>query len=428
MIQVLSSAWALLLGLGLLTVGNGLQTTILGLRGELEGFSTLEMSIIVLAYFVGFLGGSRTTPELIRRVGHVRGFAALASGISAVMIVYPVFADPIVWTVGRVIVGFCFSGVYVTAESWLNNAADNANRGKALSLYMAVMMIGMIASQGLVIVASPVGYLGFVIASILVSISFTPILLSISPTPPFDRTKPMKLKELWKVSPLGCVGMFLIGGVIAAQYGMAAVYGAQAKLTVPQISLFVAMFYVGALLMQFPLGWLSDRIDRRMLIMSISVLGAVASFAGYWVGGNYWILLAVAFMTGGTANPLYSLVIAYTNDYLDHEDMAAASGGMIFLNGLGASMGPLVVGWLMGPGVMGPGGYFFFIALLLILFAIYAAYRATQRAAVPLEETGAVVPVAPSYSPVALEVAQEVAIEAELEEAAEEDAGTASAA
>ena len=363
-----------------------------------------------------------------RRVGQVRGFAALAAGSSAVMIVYPVFADPIVWTVGRVIVGFCFSGVYVTAESWLNNAADNANRGKALSLYMAVMMIGMIASQGLVIVASPVGYLGFVIASILVSISFTPILLSISPTPPFDRTKPMKLKELWKVSPLGCVGMFLIGGVIAAQYGMAAVYGAQAKLTVPQISLFVAMFYVGALLMQFPLGWLSDRIDRRMLIMSISVLGAVASFAGYWVGGNYWILLAVAFMTGGTANPLYSLVIAYTNDYLDHEDMAAASGGMIFLNGLGASMGPLVVGWLMGPGVMGPGGYFFFIALLLILFAIYAAYRATQRAAVPLEETGAVVPVAPSYSPVALEVAQEVAIEAELEEAAEEDAGTASAA
>ncbi|WP_121061860.1 MFS transporter [Chachezhania antarctica] len=425
MLQVLSSAWALLLGLGLLTVGNGLQTTILGLRGELEGFSTLEMSIIVLGYFVGFLGGSRLAPELIRRVGHVRVFAALASGISAVMIVYPMFADPIVWTIGRVIIGFCFSGVYVTSESWLNNAADNNNRGKALSLYMAVMMIGMIASQGLVVVASPAGYLGFAIASILVSISFAPILLSISPTPPFDRTKPMKLKELWVVSPLGCVGMFLIGGVIAAQYGMAAVYGAQAKLSVLQISVFVATFYVGALLMQFPLGWLSDRIDRRMMIMGVAVMGAAASFAGYLVGDSYYVLLGVAFLIGGTANPLYSLVIAHTNDYLQHEDMAAASGGMIFLNGLGASCGPLLVGWMMGPNIMGPGGYFFFIATLLMIFAIYVAYRATQRAAVPLEEAGAMVVVAPSYSPVALEVAQEIAIEAELEEAAEEDPGSA---
>ena len=132
MFQVLSSAWALLLGMGLLMIGNGLQGTLLGVRGEIEGFSTLQMSVVMSAYFVGFLGGSRMTPELIRRVGHVRVFAALASFISAVMILYPAFTNPVAWSLGRALIGFCFSGVYVTAESWLNNAADNENRGKAL--------------------------------------------------------------------------------------------------------------------------------------------------------------------------------------------------------------------------------------------------------------------------------------------------------
>lgn len=211
MIQVLSSAWALLLGMGLLMVGNGLQGTILGVRGEIEGFSTLEMSFVMSAYFLGFLGGSRLAPEMIRRVGHVRVFAALASFISAVMIMYPMLTNPIAWALGRVVIGFCFSGVYVTAESWLNNAASNENRGQALSLYMIVQMTGIISAQALVLVGDPAGYETFVIASILVSVSFAPILLSISPTPAFDTTKPMTLKQLLETSPLGCVGMFLLG-------------------------------------------------------------------------------------------------------------------------------------------------------------------------------------------------------------------------
>lgn len=130
MFQVLSSAWALLLGMMLLMVGNGLQGTLLGVRGEIEGFSTLEMSIVMSSYFLGFLGGSRLAPEMIRRVGHVRVFAALASFISAVMILYPTLTNPFAWALGRVIIGFCFSGVYVTAESWLNNAATNETRGQ----------------------------------------------------------------------------------------------------------------------------------------------------------------------------------------------------------------------------------------------------------------------------------------------------------
>lgn len=425
MFQVLSSAWALLLGVGFLMIGNGLQGTLLGVRGEIEGFSTLEMSLVMSAYFVGFLGGSRLASEMIRRVGHVRVFAALASLISAVMILYPAFTNPYAWSVGRIIIGFCFSGVYVTAESWLNNAADNENRGKALSLYMIVQVTGIIAAQALMLVGDPAGYVPFVIASVLVSISFAPILLSISPTPAFDSTKPMTLKELMAISPLGCVGMFLLGGVFSAQFGMSAVYGAAAGLTIAEISIFVATFYIGAVILQYPLGWMSDRMDRRLLIMAVAGGGAAASMLGMMLGGLYTMLLASAFVIGGLVNPLYSLLIAYTNDYLDHDDMAAASGGLVFINGLGAIAGPLITGWMMGDAIFGPPGFFLFMAALLAALAVYALYRMTQRAAVPVEDTGSFATVYPTSSPVAVEFAQEVTIEAEIEAEQEEQEAAA---
>ncbi|MFC4214884.1 MFS transporter [Pseudophaeobacter arcticus] len=416
MLQVLSSAWALLLGMGMLMIGNGMQGTILGVRGALEGFSTLQMSFVMSAYFVGFLGGSRLAPEMIRRVGHVRVFAALASLISAVMILYPAVANPIAWMLGRALIGFCFSGVYVTAESWLNNAADNANRGKALSLYMIVQTIGIVAAQALMLVGDPAGYETFVIASVVVSVSFAPILLSISPTPAFATTKPMSLRELMNVSPLGCVGMFLLGGVFSAQFGMSAVYAAEAGLSLSQISIFIATFYIGAVVLQFPLGWMSDWMDRRVLVLAVSALGGGAALMGMVMGGDYSFLLLAAFFIGGMSNPLYSLLIAHTNDYLEHDDMAAASGGLVFINGLGAIAGPLITGWIMSDAVFGPSGYFLFMAVLLIALAVYALYRTTQRASIPADETGIMSPMTPSGSPVVVEFAQEYAIETEIEE------------
>lgn len=414
MLQVLRSSWALLLGMLLLMIGNGLQGTLLGVRGGIEGFSPFTMSVVMSAYFVGFLGGSRMTPELIRRVGHVRVFAALASFVSAVLILYPVITEPIAWALGRVIIGFCFSGVYVTAESWLNNSSTNENRGKALSLYMIVQMAGIVTAQGMLAMGDPSGYVLFVVSSVAVSISFAPILLSISPTPAFDTTKPMSLSELFKISPLGCVGMFLMGGVFSAQFAMSAIYGTQVGMSVGQISAFVASIYVGALLLQYPIGWISDRMDRRQLIMVVSAIGGIGAVIGFFYGSNFTILLAASFLIGGMTNPLYALLIAYTNDFLEHEDMAAASGGLVFINGLGAILGPLSIGWLMS--AVGPGGFFLFLAGLMFALVAYAAYRMTQRAATPVDETGSYSPVTPSASPVFVELAQEVYIEAALEE------------
>ncbi|MFT6023177.1 MAG: MFS family permease [Ascidiaceihabitans sp.] len=411
MIQVLSSAWALLFGMGLLMVANGMQGTLLGVRGQIEGFATLEMSIVMSAYFVGFLGGSRMAPNLIRRVGHVRVFAALASMISAVMILYPTLTDPWVWAFGRVLIGFCFSAVYVTAESWLNDAASNENRGQALSLYMIVQTAGIVIAQVLMVTADPSGYVLFVIPSILVSLAITPILLSISPTPAFDTTKPMSLRALMKVSPLGCVGMFLLGGVFSAQFGMSSVYGAIIGLSVGQISTFVAMFFVGAMVLQYPIGWLSDRFDRRALVVATAAIGVLGAFIGYFSDGSFNMILASAFVMGGVSNPLYSLLLAHTNDYLESEDMAAASGGLIFINGLGAISGPLITGWMMGQ--FGPSGFYLFIIVLNIILVIYATYRATQRASIAVEDTGSYVYMTQSGTPVVMEIAQEYVIEAD---------------
>ena len=414
MFQVLSSAWALLLGMGLLMVGNGMQGTLLGIRGALENFSTFEMSIVMSCYFVGFLGGSRMAPGMIRRVGHVRVFAALASLISAVMILYPTFPNVVLWSLGRVLIGFCFSAVYVTAESWLNNAADNSNRGQALSLYMIVQTLGIVLAQALLLTADPSGFVLFVIPSVLVSIAITPILLSISPTPAFDATKPMSLRELVTFSPMGAVGMFLLGGIFAAQFGMASVYGAEAGLSVAQISLYVATFFVGAVVLQYPIGWISDRMDRRFLIVIVSVIGFGGSVLGMMMGGNYVLLLVSAFVMGGMSNPLYSLLIAHTNDFLEHEDMAAASGGLVFINGLGAILGPIITGWLMGT-ALGPPGFYLFTSILFAMMAGYAGYRSTRRPSVPVEETGEFVAIYPSATSMAVEYAQEYAIEADLE-------------
>lgn len=406
MVQVLASAWALFLGLTLLMVGNGVQGTLLGIRGALEGFSTFQMSLVMSAYFLGFLGGSRLAPTLIQRVGHVRVFAALGSMTSAILVLYPTLTEAWVWILLRVLIGFCFSGIYVTSESWLNDAVSNENRGKALSLYVIVQMAGIIGAQGLVVLGDPSGFVLFILPSVMVSLAFLPMLLSASPTPHFQTTKAMTLRELWTVSPLGCVGTFLIGGIFSALFGMAAVYGTQAGFTVPEISLFIALIYTGGLLMQYPIGWVSDRMDRRVLILAVAALGGLAALAGMTFGGAYGFVLVAAFIVGGTANPLYALVLAYTNDMVEPDKMAATSGGLIFLNGIGAVAGPVLTGWVMA--AAGPEGFWLYVAILMLGLAAYATWRMSRRPSrVSVEGTAPYAQVTPAASPVAVATAGE---------------------
>jgi MFS family permease len=409
MLKVLTQSWPLLMGVMLLMVGNGIQGTLLGIRGNLEGFTTYQLSYVMAAYFVGFLFGSWAAPKLIRQVGHVRVFAALGSLISAILVIYPVFPDWMAWTALRVLAGFCFSGIYITAESWINNTASNETRGQALSAYMIVQMLGIIASQVLLNLPDASGFALFIIPSVLVSLAFMPILLAPTPAPAFDSTRRLPFRDLFRISPLGCAGMLLTGGVFSAMFGMAAVWGAQEGLGLRDISIFVGAMYVGGLVLQYPVGWLSDRMDRRMLITGLSGVAALAMLVAAFTPLPFAALIIVALLLGGITNPVYALLIAYTNDFLPREEMAAASAGLIFLNGFGAIFGPTATGWMME--TVGPRGFFLFIGILFIALAGYAAYRMTRRAAPQV--TGAFRTVTPTASPLAVgAVLDEASVEA----------------
>lgn len=405
MLKVLTQSWPLLMGVMLLMVGNGIQGTLLGIRGNLEGFTTYQLSYVMAAYFLGFLFGSWAAPRMIRRVGHVRVFAALGSFISAILVIYPVYPDWIVWTLLRVFAGFCFSGIYITAESWINNTASNETRGQALSAYMIVQMIGIIASQILLNLPDPSGFALFILPSVLVSLAFMPLLLAPTPAPAFDSTRRLSFRRLFVISPLGCAGMLLTGGVFSAMFGMASVWGAQEGLTLGQISIFVGALYVGGLVLQYPIGWASDRMDRRKLIMGLSAAAALVMAVAAFAPLPFPAYVAVAVLLGGITNPVYALLIAHTNDFLSREQMAGASAGLIFLNGFGAIFGPTSTGWVMEQ--VGPSGFFLFIGLLYAALAGYALYRMTRRAAPAA--SGAFRTVTPTASPVAVEAVLDVA-------------------
>jgi len=429
MIHVLSGVWALLVGIVLIMLGNGMHFTLIGLRGGIEGFSAAELAVVTSGYFLGFLSGARLTPLLIRRVGHVRVFAALGSFMSAGLIAYTLLAEPWAWTILRVLLGFCMSGIYVAAESWINHAATNETRGKVLSAYMIAQTLGIIGAQGLLTLGDAATAGLFIGASILVSISFAPILLSITPVPAVEVARPMSLRQLFSGSPLGTVGIFLLGSIYATQAGMGAVFGSQIGLSASDIALFVAMLFAGALVLQYPIGWLSDRLDRRKLVFGAALLGAAACALGWLAGselewierGGLWPLMAAAFLAGGVTTPLYALLLAYTNDFLSVEDMPAASGGLVFTFGLGAILGPLATGWAMEG--FGPFAFWPILGATFVFLALYALYRMTQRAAAPAEETESYLGVLPTTSVVAVEAAGSWAAE-QAEAEREADAPT----
>ncbi len=401
MLTVLRTTWPLLLGILLFMVGNGMQGTLLGVRGGIEGIPTSLMSVVMAGYFGGFVLGSLAVPPMIQRVGHVRVFAALGSLISAVLILYAAAPHWIAWAVLRLLIGFCFCGVYITAESWVNASATNETRGQAMSAYFIMQMLGLVTGQALLNVGDPAGWMLFVIPSVLVSLAFTPILLAQVQAPRFEQIKPMSLPRLYRASPLGCVGIFLVGGVFSALLGMGAVWGAVIGLDVKQISAFVAAISVGGLLAQYPIGWLSDRLDRRKLIIALSGFGAAVAAVVAVADLGIWGYLLAAALVGGVANPVYALLIAYTNDFLDASDMAAASAGLLLVNGAGSVFGPILTGWLMT--LIGPEGFWIYMGVLLAMLTAYGGWRMTQRATPSVDQSFAVL--LPAATPVAVEAA-----------------------
>ena len=387
----------LMLSTFFLLAGSGLTGITLPLRAGLEGWSPVIIGWIGFGYALCFTAGCVIVPRMVRRVGHVRVYAVLATLLAMSLLFHALIVHPLAWIAFRGVAGFALAGAYMVVESWLNEKATNESRGQIFSFYMIMNMVGMMAGQFMVLLGDPATTTLFIIAALLYAMAVIPTGLSnaVSPQPLTQVT--LDLRKLYRNSPAAMVGMLMTGIIAGIWNFQAPVFAEQTGLSGNQIPLMLALAMISGAVFQLPLGRASDRMDRRLLILIASAICAIGAVIGMALGSVFWLLLVAAFLVGGMSNPLYSLLIAYTNDFLGTDDMAAAAGGMVFINGLGAVFGPIITGWIMG--VVGPSGYFLHIAPLCTMMAAYAAYRMTQRAAP--DDTDRYTAVVPAYTAMA---------------------------
>jgi len=377
----------LLAGSALLTLGNGLQGTLVAVRADIEGFGELVTGLVMAAFFVGFVAGSLVTPYLVERAGHIRVFAALASIASAATLAHILHVDPWSWAALRAANGWCYAGVVMVVESWLNGAATRRTRGRVLSVYGSVVIGAWALSQGLLVVADPMGFELFCLVSILISLSLVPVTLSRAEAPTSPKALKLKLRRLWAVSPLGMVGAFATGLAMSAFWAMGPVYARALGLQEGGVALFMGATMAGAMVLQWPIGVASDRIDRRVVVLVAAVGAAVlAMMLGHGTGPGQGVPAALAFAFGGLAIPIYSLCVAQANDYLEPEELVTAAGGLLLLYGLGSMIGPIGAGALMAR--FGPSALFAWTGVILAGVALFTASRMIRGRPVPVETRG----------------------------------------
>jgi MFS family permease len=397
----------LLFGFGILMLGDGLQSTLLGVRASLEGFPTTITGLIMSTFYVGFLAGALYSPRFVERVGHIRVFGALASVASASVLIHGIIVTPLAWSLLRLVSGFCLAGLYVVSESWLNDRASNKTRGTLLSVYMVVSYVGYAGGQLLLNAADPEGLELFILTSVLISFALVPLLLSAGPAPTFSSQSSLSLRSLYRISPLGVVGALATGMASAALFGFGPVYAESSGLSISQISFFMTAMLVGCTVLQWPIGRLSDALDRRLVITVVTFLAAGAAIAAVPISAMSTLpLLLLIAALGGLSIPLYSLSIAHANDYLEPEQMVAASSGLVLASGVGAILGPITASLSMT--LFGPNGFFWWLAVIHIAMGLFALVRMVKRSAKPLADQGHYAPSTPHGSPVALEAAQHV--------------------
>lgn len=368
----------LLFGILLVMAGNGLQGTLLGIRASIEGFPTALTGVVMSGYYTGFLAGSILTPRFVGRVGHIRVFAALAALGASAVVLYPIFLNIPAWTGFRLLTGFAYSGMYVVTESWLNDRAENEQRGQILSVYMVTQFVGLTAGQFLVNLADPASFQLFSLGAVLLAFALVPVVLSRAPAPRFDQPVHLGILSLYRISPLGTLGLAGVGITNSAFWGMGAVYAKASGLTVADVALFMSVAIVAAAVCTWPLGRVSDRFDRRSVITVVSLGAGIAAVAAMTLAdGERLAFFAAVFAYGGLALSLYSLCVAHANDRLQPEQMVAASSGLMLCYGVGAILGPMSVGALMDH--IGPRGFFIYLALVHMFVGALAIYRMIRR-------------------------------------------------
>ena len=380
--SVFAATWQLLLGMGILMLGAGLTSTEISLRATLEGFSAPVTGVIMSCYYLGYLFGTAAAPRLVCRVGHIRVFAAMAALAAAAVLLQGILINPVIWGVLRGVSGLCFAGIYVVAESWLNDCSSRLTRGVLLAVYMVVLYIGLGSAQFLLIPADPRTDRPFMLAAVMISLAMVPIVIAAQSAPAIAVPRKVSYRELYRDSPLGVVAVTVSGMITSSVYSMGPLYAQRLGLGTSGVALFMAVSILAAVLGQFPAGMLSDRIDRRTVIAGVCLVaalgaGALAAFPHmprplFYIGAGLFSSMSFT---------LYSLGVSHVNDQLEPAQMVAASSALLRVNGLGAAVSPVLLGALIEH--FGTSAYFGTLAALSLLLTLFDLWRKRRSAPVP---------------------------------------------
>jgi MFS family permease len=375
----------LFIAAGILLAGNGIQGTFVALRGVAEGFSTTLIGFMGAAYFAGFLLGCTAVPGLIRSVGHIRTFAALAAIAASASLMLVLVVDPLAWIPLRLVAGFCFSGLFTTIESWINAGVNNQDRGRVLSIYRIVDLTVVTGGQFMIPAIGIEGFALFAVLSIMITLSLVPVSLAdrSQPKPPSDfKFNPM---FLWRLSPIACIGCLAIGLTTSSFRLVGPLYAQYIGLSVNDVAMFISAGVIGGAVLQYPLGSLSDRKDRRVVLIIATAGAGLAGLFLSFIAGNSPVLNYMGiFVFGAFALPLYSLSAAHANDHAKEGDYVIVAAGLTFFYSLGAMIGPVVSSVLIDQ--YGPRALFSYTSAVHGMLIVITLWRMRTRAAVPLTE------------------------------------------
>ena len=385
--KILKNSWALFLGMGLIMLAHGYQGSLLGVRAVQEEFSLISTGFMLSGYYVGYFIGAKTIPAFILRVGHIRVFAAFASMASIVILMHSILIHPFTWFILRVITGISMVSIYTIAESWLNDRSSNKNRGSVLSVYMVILYGSMGIGMFLLNFSSPQNFQPFILVSVITSAALIPILLTKKKPPTFKRIKAMTLKNLYEASPFGMVSSFFYGTIQAALFTLLAVYATSMNFTILEISIVTFLLAVSGAVSQFPVGKISDLYDRRLVIVVCTFGAALFALCAIFVSRQMYLPEGLA--TSKTlfyifliffsfcSLPMFSLILAHTNDFIPKEKFVAAGASLQLTFGMGAMGGPFFCSIFMG--FVGPNGFFIFLLFFHSLIGFYGIYRSKVR-------------------------------------------------
>lgn len=384
MLAIIQSVRSLLLAIFMLMAGSGFLATLISLRLESGGANTIAIGMVATAYFAGLVIGAVRAGAIVRRVGHIRAFAAFVALLSASTLSYVLLNDPLIWACLRLIDGICVAGVFICLESWLNDRADGQTRGGILAAYMVALYSGQAIGQLLLGTSGALPAMPFQIASILISLAIIPLCLTRNTAPAPVEPSGFSIWSLWSVSPMGALGAVSTGLMLGAFYGMGAVHVRRLGLDLTQTASFMMIVILGGIALQWPLGRLSDRYDRRRVIIGCFATTLAISVALALLTSGGLLLMCLGALFGGLSFALYPLCVAHCNDRLIAAERVTASSRLVLLYSAGAAFGPVGAAIVMT--LVGTTGLFLFVALCAAITLIFGLWRQAATAAVPPSE------------------------------------------